>query len=114
MGASDKGSAAFNTVRKLAEAEEGSPPVTLPSAQQIHTWQEAYALRPRVCDLEDVVYAGTLLKKATITGRWVARWFVLPKESDFLYYFESAGPTTSMKGLICLAGATIMWEGDLG
>jgi len=95
-------------------AEEDSDKLPRPTAQQEEAWVTAYELKPRVCDLEDVVCAGLLLKKTTILGRWVPRWFVLPANSDFLYYYTDDKEGTPLKGIICLAGATIAWEGPLG
>jgi len=78
-------------------------------------WETAYRMRPRVKDLPPSIRAGMLLKKATITGRWQERWFVLPEESEFLYYFEDGRPETPLKGLICLGkGTTIAFDGPEG
>ena len=56
-------------------------------------------------------FAGFLLKKSSILGRWQQRWFLKPEEGDFLYYFEDDRPDTCVKGVICLPGATVSWEG---
>jgi len=73
-----------------------------------------FVLQPRVRDMGKAAFRGHLLKKSSILGRWLQYWFVKPEDGDFLYYFEDNDPETCIKGVICLPGATVSWEGPEG